>query len=622
MRVVREQMLCIISPGWNGDPALLAAAHLEDLLSPLLKDVGVVHFASLALLPPMPGSKAGALPSLMLEINVDEGTRPLDLLSRLVYHPGGALLQLYGGYVPWAPGMTAGQRNELLLEKLMADLSIADGGFVGPRDRTVAQIQQERELYIAARQQAPRIPAGLKDERTSFAAEMVRWALTEARFPWAAQTAPRSFWRGRSGIRKISYFGAMIGLVFGGLWLAGLVAGGLKALWSRYCGGLPMPVCAFVRDALQNVQTLFTYAVDAGWRLAEVVVIAAVAVAAAGLLFFVLGPAVRPLRKWSAAVVRELNRPTDAWAARAADLFCWLVAAALAAEVVAALAYVLVNTNLLQTAWVELRSGRARWLHALLLSYAVLFCTLLLVLALGLRTASTSLPRPGDGFFRRQAKTFRRWFHRPSESDIPRAQQVHASIEHCEAKLVGGTAHMISLTELRWPFALSVVLTRLSLRVVTAFGYVFFTEGRLGDAPGIQYSHWHIIDGGRRLLFCANFDGTFGGYLDDFIKGASTGTTLFWRWTHLLPRPAAADAHPGVERARAFAPTRLVVFRGVKCELKFKTYARESMLPHLYRFDASGFTVEQKNRATAFRDALSGQRTDPKDDLIMRAIES
>ena len=158
--------------------------------------------------------------------------------------------------------------------------------------------------------------------------------------------------------------------------------------------------------------------------------------------------------------------------------------------------------------------------------------------------------------------------------------------------------------------------------VVTTLGYIFFTEGSLGTAPGIQFSHWHIIDRGRRLLFCANFDGTFGGYLDDFIKGPSAGTTLFWRWTHLLPRRAAADDHPEITAPRRFPPTRLVVYRGVTSELRFKAYARESMLPYLYRYVASAQTLEQKNRATGLRDALCGPRTDVNDDRIMRAIES
>jgi hypothetical protein len=213
------------------------------------------------------------------------------------------------------------------------------------------------------------------------------------------------------------------------------------------------------------------------------------------------------------------------------------------------------------------------------------------------------------------------WYFRPHEDDVFRAQQVHASIDQCEARDVEGTAHMISLTDMRGPHEWNARWARIILRIVTLFGRVFFTEGRLGDAPGIHFGHWHVIDGGRRLLFCSNFDGNFGGYLDDFINGASVGTTLAWRWTELNRRFPAAAGQPAVLEPRAFPPTRFLAFRGVKCELKFKSYARDSMLPSLYRFDISRLTIDEINRATALRDALSGKRSEPSDDQIMRAIE-
>ena len=60
----------------------------------------------------------------------------------------------------------------------------------------------------------------------------------------------------------------------------------------------------------------------------------------------------------------------------------------------------------------------------------------------------------------------------------------------------------------------------------------------------------------------------------------------------------------------------------MKCELKFKSYARDSMLPHLYRFEARNATIDEIDLATGLRDALFGERNDKNDDLIMRAIES
>ena len=108
---------------------------------------------------------------------------------------------------------------------------------------------------------------------------------------------------------------------------------------------------------------------------------------------------------------------------------------------------------------------------------------------------------------------------------------------------------MVSLTDIRNPNGWSAWWIRVSLGIVTLFGRVFFTGGRLGDAPGIHFGHWHIIEGGRRYLFCSNYDGNFGGYLDDFINGATVGTTLAWRWTTLKPRRSAVFESAGCQGA-------------------------------------------------------------------------
>jgi hypothetical protein len=46
------------------------------------------------------------------------------------------------------------------------------------------------------------------------------------------------------------------------------------------------------------------------------------------------------------------------------------------------------------------------------------------------------------------------------------------------------------------------------------------------------------------------------------------------------------------------------------------------MLPYLFRYEATNLSMEQKNRATAFRNALFGERTNANDDLIMRVLET
>jgi len=200
--------------------------------------------------------------------------------------------------------------------------------------------------------------------------------------------------------------------------------------------------------------------------------------------------------------------------------------------------------------------------------------------------------------------------------------QVHPSVLACEAALAGQTNHMISLTEVRTPLWWHGRWLRFWLWFIRLLGEVLFTEGRLGRADGIKFAHWHVLDGGRRLVFVSNYDGSFGGYLDEFIHGASQGVNLIWNCTLLMVRAAAREGQPEVRRERRFPPVRLWIFRGCTHEQAFKAYARDSMLPHRFRYEAYAGNCRDIQRATRLRDALSGPRNTAKDDQLMRALES
>jgi hypothetical protein len=449
-------MLCIVSARWSGtDSALRAAWPAVDTL---LADLGRVHFASVALLPPRPGQSSN--PSLLFELVIDDGLPPAELVDLLVSQGLEDLWPLYGGYFSGSPHTTgAAERRRWLRRFLLRHLDRAAGGFVGNRDRTVAQVRQESDLFRAARQYCARLSPSVRADRSRLARELVHWAADAPGFAWAAAPAPRSFWRGRS----------------------------------------------------------------AGQTLRRRIALA--------LLFVVI----------------------------------------------------------------------------VLLAFALGLLPLLYVVAL--------LVIPW-------ILVVRRGLDRPLAAETPRAQQVHPAVDACEAGLVGRVGHMISLTEVRRPYALNAAILRIHLRLIGWLGHVWFTEGRLGDAAGIKFGHWHLVEGGRRLLFCSNFDGSFGGYLDEFIGGASIGVNLVWRWTELRPRGAADQGQPPVAHPRRFPPTRLGAFGGCKNELWFKTYARDSMLPHLHRFEAYCESNEDIARATALREALFARRTPVADDRIMRALES
>lgn len=599
LEIVRQQMICIIAPGWAGGANL--SEPFRGALDGLLRDVAVVHFASIGLLPAASGS-AVKRPSLLLELAVEEGLTPYDLVYRLVYHPDGAMWSLFGTMVVPNVAVPTDEQKQQLVARLMQWHSIADGGFVGARDRSVRQIQMEENLLDQTRNQARMLKQKYGTDRTAFALALARWAYTEPRFEWAAKPAPQSYWRGEgAGIgAKLTYPLVAVVLWFAVVWLVGAMSRGLMR-FDRWFSGEPHPTLQSIFNATSKASE---WLVGVSWRgLLALIVLGLIA-----WLFLVALPALfAPWRRWLNSIQRELERPTDTRSSLSTYWIGWVVILLVVPPVTAyAVAYTFAPRWLARTIepWIPELPG---WkLIAIgIVGIAAILCIGALFSWLNSRFTKLS----------------EKFFH-PLDDDVVRAQQIHPSIEACEASLVGGTQHMFSLTDMRVPHGWSAWCTRAVLRIVTFAGRVFFTQGWLGEAPGIHFGHWHVIDNGRRFLFCSNYDGNFGGYLDDFINGASAGTTLAWRWTELLPRGAAVAGQPHVAQPRSFPPTRFLLFRGVKCELKFKSYARDSMIPHLYHFDACNRTLDQIDLATGLRDALFGERNEKNDDLIMRAIET
>ncbi|RTL43663.1 MAG: hypothetical protein EKK48_07915 [Candidatus Melainabacteria bacterium] len=60
-------------------------------------------------------------------------------------------------------------------------------------------------------------------------------------------------------------------------------------------------------------------------------------------------------------------------------------------------------------------------------------------------------------------------------------------------------------------------------------------KGELSGIPSIHFAHWALIDGGKKLLFLSNYDGSWENYLDDFIDKASVGLTGIWSNTVDFP---------------------------------------------------------------------------------------
>jgi len=88
-----------------------------------------------------------------------------------------------------------------------------------------------------------------------------------------------------------------------------------------------------------------------------------------------------------------------------------------------------------------------------------------------------------------------------------------------------------------------------------------FNKGKLGGIGTIHFARWSIIDGGRRLLFFSNFDGSWENYLGDFVDRAAFGLTLAWSSNKEFPR------------------TKWLVTKGAANEELFKSWARKYQQP-------------------------------------------
>jgi len=109
------------------------------------------------------------------------------------------------------------------------------------------------------------------------------------------------------------------------------------------------------------------------------------------------------------------------------------------------------------------------------------------------------------------------------------------------------------------PFRL--LTARFVLYAITTLARFFYNQGNLGGLSTIHYARWVLIDGGKRLLFFSNYDGSWERYLGDFIDQAHTGLTAVWSNSQGFPR------------------TKNLVDEGATDEERFKAWTRAHQIP-------------------------------------------
>lgn len=83
-----------------------------------------------------------------------------------------------------------------------------------------------------------------------------------------------------------------------------------------------------------------------------------------------------------------------------------------------------------------------------------------------------------------------------------------------------------------------------------------YTRGRLARVGTIHFARWVVIDGGQRVFFVSNYDGSLESYMDDFINKAAFGLNLVF------------------SNGVGYPTTSYLLFEGAKREEHFKSFLR------------------------------------------------
>jgi len=80
------------------------------------------------------------------------------------------------------------------------------------------------------------------------------------------------------------------------------------------------------------------------------------------------------------------------------------------------------------------------------------------------------------------------------------------------------------------------LMLRFILWVTNFLARNFAVEGQLMGTPTIHFARWVFIDGGKRFVFFSNFDGSFDGYLGDFVDNNGWGLNAIYGAAKGYPR--------------------------------------------------------------------------------------
>jgi hypothetical protein len=114
-----------------------------------------------------------------------------------------------------------------------------------------------------------------------------------------------------------------------------------------------------------------------------------------------------------------------------------------------------------------------------------------------------------------------------------------------------------------------------------------YGRGFLARVQSIHAARWVFLDGGRRLFFASNYDGSVESYMDDFINKVAWGINLVF------------------SNGMSYPPTRYLVRGGARDEQRYKRTLRRHQIPTQVWYNAHpGLTVIDLARNARIREGV------------------
>lgn len=134
-------------------------------------------------------------------------------------------------------------------------------------------------------------------------------------------------------------------------------------------------------------------------------------------------------------------------------------------------------------------------------------------------------------------------------------------------------------------FTLNMVFASVRLLVKAVFN-----NGSLAGIRSIHFARWARLDGGKRLLFFSNYDGSWESYLGEFVDRGSNGLGLVWSNTEDYP------------------PTRWLIREGARHADEFKAWSRVHQVHTQVWYSAYIHTsLKNINNNNAIRQGITGK---------------